>query len=130
LFASREYIFGAAFLSSENALPTATGMLSRRIQPFGFSGRRAKGFSGGRRSCGDGDRFEDCLYWATEQVSQPQYGACGLALREPSADDVDERGDEGDCDWCEGAGGTRWLVLYDAALLPLLFDEERVSIWD
>jgi len=60
LFASSEYILGVeGFFSSENALPT--GMLRRRIQPFGFSGRREKGFSGGRRSLGDGDLLEGDL---------------------------------------------------------------------
>jgi hypothetical protein len=37
------------FASNESAAPTA-GILSRRIQPFGFSGRSRMGGAGGRKS--------------------------------------------------------------------------------
>lgn len=61
------------FASRENDTLTE-GILNRRIQPFGFSGRRRIGGSGGRRSWGDGD-VSDTLYLLTEHESQPQNGA-------------------------------------------------------
>jgi hypothetical protein len=64
----------AFFLASrENAMLT-DGILNRRIEPLGFSGRRRIGGSGGRRSRSDGDASVT-LYLLTEHVSQPQNGA-------------------------------------------------------
>lgn len=66
------------FESNENAFPTTTGMLSRRIHPLGFSGRSLIGVSGGRASWAEVAGLSllfALLYCTTEHARQPQNGA-------------------------------------------------------
>lgn len=62
------------FLESEKALPM-TGILRRRIQPLGFSGREVVDDSGGRKSRGEGFGIR-IPYLEAEHRSQLQNGGC------------------------------------------------------
>lgn len=77
------------FFASEEKVALITGILSLRIQFFGFSGRSERGCSGGLRSRGDGWLRPSVRYFAIEQLSHPQEGAWSIGGPEGDGRDDD-----------------------------------------